>query len=797
MTIMPVFYNCTVALGPPEKPPSGELVSKAMKLINIRAAWCPPSVIEQLVDLPGGFEQAASLDWIMYTGGPLAPAAGDRLCRVTDVCQLYGSTETGPHLPLVPLPENWNYFEWHPLLANEMEPMGDGTFEMVVRKDSKLDWIRHLAQAYPDLEVWRTNDLFVKAPHNPNLWRFAGRRDDVLVLSNGEKFNPVYMEGTITGHPLVKGSLIVGTARIQASLIVEPTPEVNMSDSDFIDHIWPTVEEANKVGPAHGRIFRSKVVVAKPEKPFKRAGKGTVIRGLTSKLYTEEVDQLYKDDGASEVGAPMLELPGSFESVSKYVRECLARLLSTSDFEDDDDIFVLGMDSLQTSELSKTLQRTVATHLRDSTTFSLTPSHVYSVPTPRELSNFLHKVLNGGSTDTVTTQLDRTKEMISLFEKFTAGLEKSNDKQSKKLRVAVTGTTGSLGTRLLEVFLNDDNIETVYCINRSGDAKKRHEENFLARGVKYDLSYKARFMRMVPSEPKFGLSSADYDILVNEVDAVVHNAWKVNFNHKLSSFESQIAGVRDLIDLSLESSRRPHIFFVSSLSSVGNWPQVRGFEEPVPEDALDNFNLALPMGYGESKHVSERILTEAVAKVGANASVLRVGQVAGPLAEDGGEWNKTEWMPSLIKTSKALGCLPDSMNTIDWIPVDTLSQIINEIVQGGCSTSISRTYNLVNPHTGNWDDLVSAVKDEWGSAALKVVPFEAWLSALRGQTDPEKFPALKIIDFYEGLAIDAQNCNKGRLTYKVDNGKAASKSMNGLGPIDGAAMKTWLKQWRF
>lgn len=325
----------------------------------------------------------------------------------------------------------------------------------------------------------------------------------------------------------------------------------------------------------------------------------------------------------------------------------------------------------------------------------------------------------------------------------------------------------------------------------------RHENEFQSRGLKYDLSKKTRFMQMKPGAPKFGLSREDYDTLVKGVDAIVHNAWKVNFNHKLSSFESQIAGVRDLVDLSLSSSRRPHIFFVSSLSSVGNWSQVRGFDESVPEGALDDFNLALPMGYGESKHVSERILTEAVARADANASVLRVGQVAGPLAEDGGEWNKTEWMPSLIKTSKALGCLPDSMNTIDWIPVDTLSQIISEIVQKDCATSTSQTYNLVNPHSGNWDDLVSAVKDEWRSIGLKVVPFEEWLSALRGQSDPEKFPALKIIDFYEGLAMDAQNCKKGRLTYKVDNGRAASEAMNGLGPIDAAAMKTWLKQWSF
>ena len=70
-----------------------------------------------------------------------------------------------------------------PFSMNEMDPMGDGTYEMVVHRDASRSWVSHLSQAYPDLEVWRTNDLFVQSPHDANLWRFAGRRDDVIVLT--------------------------------------------------------------------------------------------------------------------------------------------------------------------------------------------------------------------------------------------------------------------------------------------------------------------------------------------------------------------------------------------------------------------------------------------------------------------------------------------------------------------------------------------------------------------------------------------------------------------------------------
>ena len=46
------------------------------------------------------------------------------------------------------------------------------------------------------------------------------------------------------------------------------------------------------------------------------------------------------------------------------------------------------------------------------------------------------------------------------------------------------------------------------------------------------------------------------------------SAWRLDFNVILSTFEPQVAGVRNLIDLSLASSRPvpPRILFTSSIS---------------------------------------------------------------------------------------------------------------------------------------------------------------------------------------------------------------------------------------
>lgn len=66
----------------------------------------------------------------------------------------------------------------------------------------------------------------------------------------------------------------------------------------------------------------------------------------------------------------------------------------------------------------------------------------------------------------------------------------------------------------------------------------------------------------------------------------------------------------------------------------------------MPEKKIEDYNVA-GMGYGTSKMVSENLLAEA-AKHGVGATVLRVGQVSGPVATAGGKgmWNKQEWLPT-------------------------------------------------------------------------------------------------------------------------------------------------------
>lgn len=114
-----------------------------------------------------------------------------------------------------------------------MEPATERSFEIVIKQ--KMDRRHQIVfHNFPELSEWRTKDLFEENPTKPNLWRYVGRLDDLLVFSNGEKMNPVAFEKTIEGHPWVQGALVVGSGQFQAGLIIEPHADRKAADDETL-----------------------------------------------------------------------------------------------------------------------------------------------------------------------------------------------------------------------------------------------------------------------------------------------------------------------------------------------------------------------------------------------------------------------------------------------------------------------------------------------------------------------------------------------------------------------------------
>lgn len=799
MIIVPIFSetSCPV-LGPPLRPPSGQLVKEIMEKQNLKSLFVPPAVADQILQEPSGLDFFSNLDFMYTAGGPLSQSAGDRISAVTSVCQLYGSTETSQIPMLVPLPEDWGYMEFQPSVKLTMRPLGSegGVCELVLHTDDTTEKITAFSHNLPGLESYETRDLFMPHATKPGLWRFHGRIDDVIVLGNSEKFLPVPMETKLSSHRSLSGALVLGQGRFQAALLLEP--KVAVTDvTSFVDELWPLIEEANTLVPGQGRITRSKVLMASADKPFQRAPKGTVVRSLTLKAYEEEIDALYTEkipEYSSDM-VPRLRTTFELSTIESWIRSIVVQAFPTMQHASNtDDMFVLGLDSLKAIDMLRMFKAALGSHKKPSELVWLSSMTIYTHPNIKQLSAVMASYLNsdetnGGMADNDSTD-NRGLPMEALFRKYTLGFKKGSCTIQRPSEtgyvVAVTGTTGSLGLQILRQLSRNPRVTKILCLNRGQAAQEKHRQLDEA---------KFEYITIKLGSPNLGLSQDLYGRLNSEVDVIIHNAWKVDFSQILESYEAEhIRGVRALIDLSLSSSKRPRILFISSISSVSNLAALSP-GMPIPEALVDSNDAPTKMGYAESKFVAERILGAAANEAKVPISILRVGQIAGSTIPGDSPWPVQEWFPSLVQTSKALGLLPNDLPPADWVPINKLAQMITEIMLHDMQSEDLEVYILVNPHPVPWRGLMAIVKDRCGPET-KESSLEAWIQRLRDLPESAEEvkckPALKMREFFERMA-------NGQLPsgFATERAQSVSGTMASLEPINADWLRIWLDQWGF
>ncbi|KAI4831880.1 acetyl-CoA synthetase-like protein, partial [Aureobasidium sp. EXF-8845] len=705
---------------------------------------------------------------------------------------------------------DWGWFEWCEHTGAVMEPSGD-LYEMVIKRVPD-NLIQGAFWSFPELDEYRTKDLYEEHPTKKGLWKYKGRNDDVIVLSNGEKFNPLMFEKDIEGHPAVKGALVVGQGRFQAGLILETNTKTD--PEAFLEQIWPAVERANAKMAAHGRVWKSKIAIASPQKPFQRAPKGSIMRRKTNELYKAEIDALYSNEGSAE-SLGQIEADTDETAVREFVKQAIRLALPKIPEQFDDegyeaDLFSFGVDSLQVLALANTIGHALPKK-EGSRDAAFKPRMVYSNPTIDALTKAVSNILHGEAANGTPTK-SREQNMDRVIKKYTQNLPlpvEYNPRPENHV-VVLTGSTGSLGNYLLEGLINNPVVERIYCLNRS-DAQSRQKQSFQDRGANPDFS-KVVFLQTSFNKQNFGLSDKIYSKLQASVNIFIHNAWAVDFNMGLESFEeTHIAGTRRVIDFSATAKYHPHIIFISSIASTGNW-HGSGHSGFVPEVFMSDNTLPLPQGYGESKHVASTILSIAAEKSSIASTIVRVGQLAGPTAEKG-LWNRQEWLPSIVASSKALGKIPRTLGNediVDWVPTDAAAKILLDICATRLQTQKKQkldTFHLVNPQITHWKDLVPAVVDFYSgllpssssssSSTMKIVEFEDWLHTLESlpvtESNMKKVPGIKLLDFYKGLAREEGSLPRMDTHRTVE----ASGTLKGLGAVDRGLMVNWCKQWGF
>jgi hypothetical protein len=203
-----------------------------------------------------------------------------------------------------------------------------------------------------------TKDTWIEHPTKKGWYRHGGRAGDVLVLSNGEKTDKkqlgrnslqayvlssefYLLELFMLNHaPKIKHLIVFGSGRSQNGLLISPAEPVG-SHQEFINEIWPTIEEMNKVIPSHSRVVKELVLLEDALLPFSTTDKGTVREGPTLQDYEQQIEKAYLD---AETMQQDVKLPTRFEQsdIMAYLQESVRSLLPETTLTDDADLFENG-----------------------------------------------------------------------------------------------------------------------------------------------------------------------------------------------------------------------------------------------------------------------------------------------------------------------------------------------------------------------------------------------------------------------------------------------------------------------
>ncbi|CCM01374.1 uncharacterized protein FIBRA_03424 [Fibroporia radiculosa] len=759
-----------------------------------------------------------------FCGGPLSSSAGTKLVEAgIHLYPIYGSTEVGgvsdigyidyenPETSAENVTE-WEYLRFSDLCNIRWDDQGDGSYELVFMRSSKH---KPCVENLPNGEHgYATSDIFVPHPSKPGLWKIIGRTDDVLILSNGEKVVPVQQQNAISTHPLLLGAVMFGRGRDQVGLLVEPKPGHYVAPGDeaalieLRNAIWSKVEEANRIAPAFARIFKEMILVADSSRPFNRAAKGTIMVKTTLALYEKDIDALYESvRGSSDLQGVTPPSSWTFSNVVEWLSQH-ASLLNDGKVPDaGDDIFQQGFDSLSATYLRNRIMssfRTSPDPLVKNAAQGVQPNFVFTHPTLASLASAIVNLIDPQESSTSASPVEEINTMI---DKYTVMLPKAPITRNAGRRsgavVLLTGSTGTLGTHILSELLTDEHIVRVYALNRGARLLERQRDAFVAAQLPTDIlsNDKLSLLSGDIMREDFGLPQTVLDEIRASTTHIVHNAWKVDFNLSLRSFEAYVESTIRLLNLAPAA----HFSYMSSISSAQSW-RVAERGPRVPEDPTHDTSAAVGAGYGMSKFVVEEVLSNA-REVGLKTTVLRVGQICGSTRN--GAWNTSEWVPILVKSSVSLGCLPEMNGVLSWIPVEAVARAAVDVI---LTPNAPALVNVVHPYPARSRNMLSAIGDALESdTRLPVISIRSWVEKLEsvaqnitGRT-MEETPAIKLLDFFRGFVppveqpeqVAENDLEMGALPlYDTAKMQSISSTMENLQPLGGQNAYSWVKYWR-
>ncbi|KAF9697439.1 hypothetical protein EKO04_005132 [Ascochyta lentis] len=263
-------------------------------------------------------------------------------------------------------------------------------------------------------------------------------------------------------------------------------------------------------------------------------------------------------------------------------------------------------------------------------------------------------------------EIDWEKEIEldeNFFESWShTNVHESQDHQKGGVSVLLTGSTGYLGTAILQRLVEDPQIDSVYCVairdDDKGEPRQLHVQS--PKIVRYagDLTM-----------PNLSLTQAQFEDLSDKVDVIIHNGAEVSHMKNYRSLRA--ANVSSTIELARMAGRKRVPFHyistggVARLSGASSQPEASLAAYKPTGDGSD--------GYVASKWTSEVILENINRRYHVPVWIHRPSSITGDNVPT------LDIIHSLLEYSRLMKAVPDltgSVGALDFVHLDSVATAV-------------------------------------------------------------------------------------------------------------------------
>lgn len=389
-----------------------------------------------------------------------------------------------------------------------------------------------------------------------------------------------------------------------------------------------------------------------------------------------------------------------------------------------DNYFLLGGNSLNAINIIEGIRKVFGN-------INIPFSYIFSYPTIEKLSRKIYEILE-------QPKCEQTDLFELLQEDIKLDITPNNEKVEIEKNVCLlTGATGYLGSYLLRELLQETTMQ-IYCLIRAEslrEAEKKLENSLIKFGT---FDYEKGRVQIVLGDlgcRNLGMEEKEYENLAEKVDCIYHNGAKVHFLYGYNELKNiNVNGTKEIIKFA-RYKRIKAIFYMSTISIFSKFR----YDKRV---VLENQNLSnpgiLPIGYTQSKWVSERIIWEAK-ELGIPVIVYRLGHIVGD--SESGMCNTGDFIFRIIETCLLLQLYPNVKGEIAPIAVDDVAKIVVGISQN--EREYGKTYHIINPQSISFEDAAAIAKSI--GISLSPIDIRQWIEKVK--TYECKLPISPFMDF--------------------------------------------------